>query len=71
MSADKQKKKLRAFKFLRDRRRWVRHDDPQQFEFTGPPNAILKWLVEKGFGTIHRRARHRMVAGRNVFTEID
>lgn len=71
MSADKQKKKQRAFKFLRDRRRWIRHDEPQEFYFTGPPDGILRWLVKKGFGVIRRQAKGAgPCGGRNVFTEL-
>lgn len=71
MSADKHKKKQRAFSFLRDRRYWIRHDQPQEFYFTGPPNAAMKWLVKKGFARIYRRARAGMIAGRNIFAELE
>lgn len=71
MSADKRKKKNRAFAFLRSRRQWIRHDEPQEFSFTGPPSDELRWLVSKGFGTIWRRAGCGMVSGRNFFTEVD
>ena len=69
MSADK-KKKQRAFKMLRDRRRWIRHDEPQEFYFTGPPSAEMAWLVQKGFAVISRRPKIGLMAGRNIFTEL-
>jgi hypothetical protein len=71
MSADKHKKKQRAFEMLRDHRRWVRHDGPMSFHFSGTPSAAMRWLVEKGHAVITRRARHPAgLAGRNVFTEL-
>lgn len=71
MSADKRKKKQRAFAFLRDRGRGGFYSI-DHFQFTGPPDANLRWLVRKGFGRLVRQAKGASpCGGRNYFVATD
>lgn len=73
MSADKHKKRDRAFAFLR-RRRWGSEDGIRAYT-DSPDRPSMLWLAKKGFGAIKRLPHRVAFAGytlrRNYFIEKD